>query len=235
MVLRIVYSIIRSYFYCFLSIGCCDCQCACCICYVVVTLYCFSCWCNRVCSYILTSFSADVISDLISIQCSCCISFEYRISCSECLAVTSCCYCYRLRCDRYCSFQFYRIWSIVRIRYSHFDRCIRYICVLGQICGPGLSTVVAVFYNISIKYVIDCDRMLLRIVYSIIGCYAQLAVCRSASCCDCQGSRVVGYCVIALRCFSTGCDLIVSYILTSFSCHCTLDLLIIRFFFSFHS
>ena len=26
MVLRIVYSIIRSYFYCFLSIGCCDCQ-----------------------------------------------------------------------------------------------------------------------------------------------------------------------------------------------------------------
>ena len=235
MVLRIVYSIIRSYFYCFLSIGCCDCQFSRVVRYCVVALHFFTAWCECIVSYIFTSFSADVISDLISIQCSCCICFKCRISCSECLAVTSCCYCYRLRCDCYCSFQFYRIWIIVRIRYSHFDRCIRYICVLGQICGPGLSIIIAVFYNISVKYVINCDRMLVCIVYSIIGCYAQLAVCRSASCCDCQDARCISYCVVTLYCFACSCDRILSYILSCCSRQGVSDLLIIRFFFSFHS
>ena len=235
MVLRIVYSIIRCYFYCFLSIGCCDRQCSRIVSYCVVALHFFTAWCECIVSYIFTSFSADVISDLISIQCSCCICFECRIICSECLTVTSCCYFYILRCDRYCSFQIYRIRIIVRIRYSHFDRCFSYICVLGQICGPGLSIIIAVFYNISVKYVIDCDRMLVCIVYSIIGCYAQLAVCRSASCCDCQLSSFISYCVVTLCFLACSCDRILSYILACCSRQGVSDLLVIRFCFFFHS
>ena len=152
MIICIVYSFIRSYalLSAFRSGCCCDCQCSRMISYIVVTLYSISTCCNWICAYTFPCFSAQAIRYFVSSKCSdyCCCKF--RINSTICLAITVCCYSYRLRCDLHCSFQFYRARIIVCICYSDFDCCFCYIFVLIQIGCPSFSIIIAVFYNISI-------------------------------------------------------------------------------------
>ena len=75
--------------------------------------------------------------------------------------------------------------------------------------------------------------MLLRIVYSIVGCYAQ---CRRSLCgYDCQASRFVGYFVVALLLIACWCDCVISYILTFFSAQLVVHFVISKCSFYFCS
>ena len=228
MLVCIVYSFIRSYaqLFVFRSGCCCNCQCSRIIGYAVVTLCCVSYCQNLISSYVLSCFSIQYIVYSISSKCSFYFCCKCRISSTICLIIAICCYSYRLRCDFHCSFQFYRVRIIVCICYSDFDCCFCYIFVLIQIGCPSLSTIIAVFYNISIQYIINCDRMLICIVYSFIRSYAQLSVFRSGCCCDCQCSRMISYIVITLYSISTCCNWICAYIFPCFSAQ------VIRYFIS---
>ena len=228
MLVCIVYSFIRSYaqLFVFRSGCCCNCQCSRIIGYAVVTLCCVSYCKNLISSYVLSCFSIQYIVYSISSKCSFYFCCKCRISSTICLIIAICCYSYRLRCDLHCSFQFYQARIIVCICYSDFDCCFCYIFVLIQIGCPSLSTIIAVFYNISIQYIINCDRMLICIVYSFIRSYAQLSVFRSGCCCDCQCSRMISYIVVTLYSISTCCNWICAY---TFPC---LSAQVIRYFIS---
>ena len=228
MLVCIVYSFIRSYaqLFVFRSGCCCNCQCSRIIGYAVVTLCCVSYCQNLISSYVLSCFSIQYIVYSISSKCSFYFCCKCRISSTICLIIAICCYSYRLRCDLHCSFQFYRARIIVCICYSDFDCCFCYIFVLIQIGCPSLSTIIAVFYNISIQYIINCDRMIICIVYSFIRSYARLSVFRSGCCCDCQCSRMISYIVVTLYSISTCCNWICAYIFPCFSAQ------VIRYFIS---
>ena len=217
------------YFNVFLALCLCDLQCSRFISYGVVTLYCFSCSCDRILSYILSCFSWQVIGDLLFIRF--CFSFQsWCLSCckfwiffSKYLWLILCFYYQRESCDCYSSCKLW-YFCVVRIRYLNKDRCICDIFILGQVCSPGCSIIVTVLYLISGYKVLHLDRMVLRIVYSIIRSYFYCFL--SIGCCDCQCACCICYVVVTLYCFSCWCDRVCSYILTSFSADCVRNCII---------
>ena len=211
------------YFYVFRTLCLCDRQFSWFISYCVVTLYCFAFNCDRILPYILSCFSWQVVSDLLFIRF--CFSFhswclsccEFWIFFSKYLWLILCFYYQWEWCDCYRSCKLW-YFCVVRIRYLNKDCCICDIFILGQVCSPGCSIIVTVLYLISGYKVLHLDRMVLRIVYSIIRSYFYCFL--SIGCCDCQCACYICYVVVTLYCFSCWCNRVCSYILTSFSADC---------------